>query len=65
MLYFFVSYHFLSRAYPAALRIDSSNYNPCDGWAAGIQLVALNYQTNDNYMRIHQGEGMRQWCCSD
>ena len=33
------------RSYPAAMRIDSSNFNPVLFWAFGIQMVALNYQT--------------------
>jgi hypothetical protein len=37
----------LSRIYPKGLRIDSSNYDPVPAWYAGNQLVALNYQTND------------------
>lgn len=39
-------YH-LSRIYPKGTRIDSSNYMPVSAWAAGNQLVALNYQTGD------------------
>ncbi len=35
------------RTYPAGMRIDSSNYNPVIYWAFGIQMVALNYQTED------------------
>nr|XP_003462442.1 1-phosphatidylinositol 4,5-bisphosphate phosphodiesterase epsilon-1 isoform X1 [Cavia porcellus]XP_012999385.1 1-phosphatidylinositol 4,5-bisphosphate phosphodiesterase epsilon-1 isoform X1 [Cavia porcellus] len=37
----------LLRTYPAATRIDSSNPNPLIFWLHGIQLVALNYQTDD------------------
>ncbi|XP_041595612.1 1-phosphatidylinositol 4,5-bisphosphate phosphodiesterase epsilon-1 isoform X2 [Vulpes lagopus] len=37
----------LLRTYPAATRIDSSNPNPLLFWLHGIQLVALNYQTDD------------------
>ncbi|CAO2585342.1 1-phosphatidylinositol 4,5-bisphosphate phosphodiesterase epsilon-1 [Lemmus lemmus] len=37
----------LLRTYPAATRIDSSNPNPIMFWLHGIQLVALNYQTDD------------------
>nr|KAF6425509.1 phospholipase C epsilon 1 [Molossus molossus] len=37
----------LLRTYPAATRIDSSNPNPLMFWLHGIQLVALNYQTDD------------------
>ncbi|XP_012413090.1 1-phosphatidylinositol 4,5-bisphosphate phosphodiesterase epsilon-1 [Trichechus manatus latirostris] len=36
----------LLRTYPAATRIDSSNPNPLMFWLHGIQLVALNYQTD-------------------
>ena len=35
------------RSYPAGMRIDSSNFNPVIFWAFGIQMVALNYQTED------------------
>lgn len=37
----------LLRTYPAATRIDSSNPSPLVFWLHGIQLVALNYQTDD------------------
>ena len=37
----------ISRVYPAGRRIDSSNYNPCAFWDAGVQMCALNYQTFD------------------
>lgn len=36
----------LLRTYPAATRIDSTNPNPMLFWLHGIQLVALNYQTD-------------------
>jgi len=36
----------LLRTYPAATRIDSANPNPLPFWLHGIQLVALNYQTD-------------------
>lgn len=36
----------LLRTYPAATRIDSANPNPLLFWLHGIQLVALNYQTD-------------------
>lgn len=36
----------LLRTYPAATRIDSANPNPLVFWLHGIQLVALNYQTD-------------------
>lgn len=36
----------LLRTYPAATRIDSSNPHPLIFWLHGVQLVALNYQTD-------------------
>ena len=36
---------FLTRIYPMATRVNSSNYDPIAPWSAGCQLVALNYQT--------------------
>lgn len=45
----------LMRTYPAGLRIDSSNFNPVFFWAFGIQLVALNYQTDDLPLAINTG----------
>uniref|UniRef100_A0A4W5M2Q8 Phosphoinositide phospholipase C n=1 Tax=Hucho hucho TaxID=62062 RepID=A0A4W5M2Q8_9TELE len=43
----FVNYNkrFLSRVYPSAMHIDSSNMNPQDLWKCGCQIVAMNYQT--------------------
>ena len=37
------------RTYPAGMRIDSSNFNPIPMWASGIQLTALNYQTEGGH----------------
>lgn len=45
----------LSRIYPKGSRITSSNYNPAPSWALGAQLVALNYQTWDEGMRMNDG----------
>ncbi|XP_041365135.1 inactive phospholipase C-like protein 2 isoform X2 [Gigantopelta aegis] len=47
--------HFLSRIYPNAMRIDSSNYNPHDLWNCGCQMVALNYQTAGLMMDLYDG----------
>jgi len=43
------------RTYPAGMRIDSSNFNPIPMWACGIQLTALNYQTEGKsaYLSIY------------
>jgi len=35
----------LVRLYPKGLRVNSSNYLPHRYWAAGAQLVAINWQT--------------------
>jgi len=45
----------LSRIYPKGMRVDSSNYMPQGAWAAGAQLVALNYQTSDDGMYANHG----------
>ena len=43
----------LARVYPAGHRIDSGNLDPITAWAAGCQLVALNFQTGDNPMWLN------------
>ncbi|XP_041938139.1 1-phosphatidylinositol 4,5-bisphosphate phosphodiesterase epsilon-1 isoform X2 [Alosa sapidissima] len=43
----------LLRTYPAATRIDSANFNPLPFWLHGIQLVALNYQTDDLPLQLN------------
>ena len=50
-----VDFHkkFLSRIYPNASRIDSSNYDPVTSWASGSQLVALNFQKSDEFMLLN------------
>lgn len=35
------------RVYPASMRIDSSNFNPLNFWQFGVQMAALNYQSDD------------------
>lgn len=44
----------LLRVYPSPFRVDSSNYSPSPYWAAGVQMVALNYQTPDVPLRLEQ-----------
>nr|XP_033813475.1 1-phosphatidylinositol 4,5-bisphosphate phosphodiesterase eta-1 isoform X2 [Geotrypetes seraphini] len=46
----------LTRIYPSAYRIDSSNFNPFPYWNAGIQLVALNYQTEGRMMQLNRAK---------
>ncbi|XP_037922568.1 1-phosphatidylinositol 4,5-bisphosphate phosphodiesterase epsilon-1-like [Hermetia illucens] len=53
----------LMRTYPAGLRIDSSNLNPVFFWAFGIQMVALNYQTDDQHMHINTAMFEENGCC--
>ncbi|KAH9934113.1 PLC-like phosphodiesterase [Amylocystis lapponica] len=44
----------LVRTYPKGMRIGSTNYEPHRYWAAGAQLVAMNWQTFDlGYMINH------------
>ncbi|KRT86875.1 C2 domain containing protein, partial [Oryctes borbonicus] len=43
----------LMRTYPAGMRIDSSNFNPVIFWSFGIQMAALNYQTDDLAMQLN------------
>eukprot|EP01012_Entosiphon_sulcatum_P062182 TRINITY_DN8836_c0_g1_i1.p1 TRINITY_DN8836_c0_g1~~TRINITY_DN8836_c0_g1_i1.p1 ORF type:complete len:894 (+),score=103.18 TRINITY_DN8836_c0_g1_i1:905-3586(+) len=42
-----------TRVFPLGVRVDSSNYDPQPHWAAGCQLVALNYQTKDFPLRLN------------
>uniref|UniRef100_A0A8C4ZDX2 Phosphoinositide phospholipase C n=1 Tax=Gadus morhua TaxID=8049 RepID=A0A8C4ZDX2_GADMO len=44
----------LLRTYPAATRIDSANPSPLPFWLHGIQLVALNYQTDDLPLQLNE-----------
>lgn len=37
----------LVRVYPASTRIDSSNFNPLNFWSYGVQMAALNYQSEE------------------
>jgi hypothetical protein len=46
----------MSRIYPKGTRVDSSNYNPAPAWAAGNQMVALNYQTKDSAFFVNYGK---------
>ena len=41
------------RVFPLGTRVDSSNYDPVKAWAAGGQMVALNYQTSDEAMLLN------------
>ncbi|KAJ3802906.1 1-phosphatidylinositol-4,5-bisphosphate phosphodiesterase 1 [Lentinula aff. detonsa] len=44
----------LVRMYPKGTRVNSTNYQPHKYWSAGVQLVAINWQTFDlGYMINH------------
>lgn len=45
---------FLMRVYPAAYRVRSSNFDPIPYWKRGVQMVALNWQTNDIGMQLNE-----------
>jgi phosphatidylinositol phospholipase C delta len=45
----------MSRCYPAASRVDSSNYIPILPWSVGTQMVALNFQTVDTSLLLNDG----------
>ncbi|CAL8116597.1 unnamed protein product [Orchesella dallaii] len=55
---YFVWYHqyAITRVYPKALRLDSSNFSPVPFWNFGSQMVALNYQTPDKAMQWNRGK---------
>ncbi|XP_077175454.1 inactive phospholipase C-like protein 1 isoform X2 [Paroedura picta] len=61
----FVNYNkkFLSRIYPSAMRIDSSNLNPQDFWNCGCQIVAMNYQTPGPMMDLYTGWFLQNGRC--
>jgi len=43
----------LVRIYPHGLRTKSDNFDPLPCWASGVQLCALNLQTNDLPTQLH------------
>ena len=43
----------LVRSYPSGFRADSSNMDPLAAWKCGIQMAALNLQTNDLPTQLH------------
>lgn len=45
---------YLMRVYPAARRIDSSNFNPLQSWRRGVQMAALNWQTYDVNLQVNE-----------
>lgn len=53
----------LIRMYPGGLRQDSSNPNPVYAWNHGIQMVALNYQNQDDMMPLCYGKFLDNGGC--
>ncbi|PVU95638.1 hypothetical protein BB561_001691 [Smittium simulii] len=47
------SYKTTIRVYPSFSRISSTNFNPIYFWNMGIQMVAINYQKNDENKRMY------------
>lgn len=45
---------YLMRVYPAAIRVDSSNFNPLQSWKRGVQMAALNWQTYDIHLQMNE-----------
>ncbi|MCJ1398103.1 Phospholipase C [Xylographa trunciseda] len=45
---------YLMRVYPNKYRVRSSNPDPLAFWRRGVQMVALNWQTNDCAMQINE-----------
>lgn len=45
---------YLMRLYPSQARLMSSNFLPHQYWQRGVQMVAMNWQTHDNGMRINE-----------
>ncbi|KAF3699881.1 1-phosphatidylinositol 4,5-bisphosphate phosphodiesterase delta-3-A [Channa argus] len=53
----------LSRIYPSAQRLQSSNYDPQEMWNGGCQMVALNFQTPGEQMDLNQGRFLSNGRC--
>ncbi|XP_033095373.1 inactive phospholipase C-like protein 2 isoform X2 [Anneissia japonica] len=53
----------LTRVYPNAHRVDSSNLNPQDMWNCGCQIVAMNYQTPGLMMDLYEGKFKQNGQC--
>eukprot|EP00052_Salpingoeca_macrocollata_P028045 m.269155 g.269155 ORF g.269155 m.269155 type:complete len:1204 (-) comp22819_c1_seq1:21-3632(-) len=46
----------LVRIYPAGVHVNSENFDPQPFWNVGCQVVALNFQTCDQYMYTYMGK---------
>ncbi|CAN6660045.1 1-phosphatidylinositol 4,5-bisphosphate phosphodiesterase 1 [Trichomonascus vanleenenianus] len=45
---------YLMRVYPSGYRVTSKNFDPIPYWRRGVQMVALNWQTNDIGMQLNE-----------
>ena len=54
---------FLSGLRPKQSRVDSSNFDPMIGWAMGSQMVSLNQQTPDLFLRLYRGRFRENGSC--
>ncbi|NWV27386.1 PLCZ1 phosphodiesterase, partial [Origma solitaria] len=54
---------FITRIYPKATRMSSSNYNPQEFWNVGCQMVALNFQTPGPQMELQNGKFLDNGGC--
>lgn len=48
---------------PKQSRVDSSNFDPMIGWVLGSQMVALNQQTSDLFLRLYRGRFRENGSC--
>ncbi|UJR09704.1 hypothetical protein I4U23_013933 [Adineta vaga] len=53
----------LLRLYPGGLRQDSSNPDPIVAWNFGVQMVALNYQNEDDMIALCYGKFLDNGGC--
>lgn len=54
---------YLLRMYPNGSRQDSSNPNPITAWNFGLQMVALNYESDDRSMQLCYGKFLDNGAC--
>ncbi len=52
----------LARSYPGGTRVMSSNYCPQMAWDMGVQIAALNFQTNTKPMWLNLGKFRENGC---
>eukprot|EP00168_Porphyra_purpurea_P010535 TRINITY_DN2615_c0_g1_i16.p1 TRINITY_DN2615_c0_g1~~TRINITY_DN2615_c0_g1_i16.p1 ORF type:complete len:495 (-),score=74.11 TRINITY_DN2615_c0_g1_i16:264-1748(-) len=53
----------VTRVYPAASRVNSSNYDPTVAWHTGAHIVALNWQEHDLGMQLNHGRFLANNAC--